>query len=259
MNDIRYHIYRFISLVLIGLVINACGGSSTGSDGGNGGNSGGGNQQGSTQYSLSVDVSPNGTGSVDPSSGTYDEGGSVDIKATANNGYAFSKWTGDKQSTNNPITITMDQDYSLTANFVDATSEYLVTMSIADSLNTAGNRKLGQKQSASDGFNAGEDVERPNQDPPGNALIAYFKTDGHKLLEDYRASDSRELTWNLQLKAGAGDSLSLSWSINQTKLNGTLKLQSSDGKINMDMTNSQNLDIRAMDYDSLLIHYQFSN
>ena len=258
MNDMKYHIYQLISLVFIGLVINACGGSSTGSDSGNGSNSNGGNQQGSTQYSLSVDVSPNGTGSVDPSSGTYDDGTSVDVQATADNGYAFSKWTGDMQSTDNPITITMDQDHSLTANFVDATSEYLVTMTIADSLNTAKNRILGQKQSASDGFD-GEDVERPDRNPPGDALIAYFKTDGHKLLEDYRASTSKELTWNLQLQAGTGDSLSLNWSIDKTELNGTLELQSGDGNINVNMTSTGQLNIKAMDYDSLLIHYQYSN
>jgi len=196
---------------------------------------------------------------VDPSSGTYDDGTSVDVEAAAADGYKFSKWTSDIEATDNPLSVTMDQDYSLTANFVETTSKYVVTMTISDSLNSAKNRKFGQKDSATAEFDPNMDVDRPDRNPPGDALIAYFKSDGHKLLEDYRASSSTQLTWNLQLQAGSGDSLSINWTIDKTQLNGTLRLQSSDKNIDVDMTNNQQFNFRAVDYDSLLIKYQLAN
>lgn len=248
-------IYKAIVLSFLGAAMVACGSSSTGSDSGGGKH----NQNSTPQYTLSTEISPSGSGSVDPSSGTYDEGTAVNVEATAGDGYKFSKWTGDIQSTDNPLSVTMDQDYSLTANFVETTSKYVVTMTISDSLHTADNRKFGQKDSATDDFDPDTDVERPDQNPPGDALIAYFKSNGHKLLEDYRSPSSTQLLWNLQLRAGAGDSLSLNWTIDKTKLNGTLRLQSSDGNIDIDMTNRQKLDFKAADYDSLLIKYQLSN
>ena len=44
-------------------------------------------------------------------------GTSVTFNATADTGYHFKNWTGDKSSTNNPYTFNMDADTSLTANF----------------------------------------------------------------------------------------------------------------------------------------------
>lgn len=58
-------------------------------------------------------------GTTDPSPGnySYDPGTQVIIKAIANSGYQFSGWSGDASGTTNPITITMDSDKSITANF----------------------------------------------------------------------------------------------------------------------------------------------
>jgi len=58
-------------------------------------------------------------GTIDPSPGTYtyDEGTEVAIRAIPNSGYTFSGWSGDASGTTNPITITMDSDKSIAANF----------------------------------------------------------------------------------------------------------------------------------------------
>ncbi len=69
-------------------------------------------------YSLNVTVSPDASyGSVDPASGTYKKGTSVTITATPNTGYTFSGWSGDTTATNNPLTIVMNRDMNITANF----------------------------------------------------------------------------------------------------------------------------------------------
>lgn len=48
--------------------------------------------------------------------GTYATGSSVEISATAADGYTFSRWTGSTTSTSNPLSITVDGNKSYTAN-----------------------------------------------------------------------------------------------------------------------------------------------
>jgi len=52
-----------------------------------------------------------------PDSGTYPAGTTLQVLAIPNPGLRFGSWSGDVQSTSNPITITMDRDYNLQANF----------------------------------------------------------------------------------------------------------------------------------------------
>ena len=75
------------------------------------------------QYSLTVSVSPSGVGSVtkSPDKATYVYGDVVTLTATANPGYTFSTWSGDASSSQNPITITIDNNKSVASNFVRET------------------------------------------------------------------------------------------------------------------------------------------
>ncbi|MCK5159001.1 MAG: hypothetical protein KAR08_07580, partial [Candidatus Heimdallarchaeota archaeon] len=68
---------------------------------------------------LTLAINSGNGGTVNPSSGTYiyDAGTEVIITAVPENGYRFSEWSGDASGTANPITITMDSDKSVKANF----------------------------------------------------------------------------------------------------------------------------------------------
>ncbi len=69
-----------------------------------------------TQYMFNA-VS-GGNGSVVASNGWNDAGTpGVTATATPSNGYSFTGWTGSISATNNPIILTMNQAYSITANF----------------------------------------------------------------------------------------------------------------------------------------------
>ncbi|MBA7571990.1 MAG: hypothetical protein GH159_00525 [Dehalococcoidia bacterium] len=71
-------------------------------------------------YTLTTSVNPSGAGSVSPSGGEYDAGSSVSLSATANSGYVFDYWNGSASGTGPNISVTMDADKSITANFVAA-------------------------------------------------------------------------------------------------------------------------------------------
>jgi uncharacterized protein (TIGR02145 family)/uncharacterized repeat protein (TIGR02543 family) len=79
-----------------------------------------------SQYILTTNVSPAGSGSVAPTGGTYNAGTVVTVTATQNPGYLFVNWSGASTSTNPSIQLTMNGNYSLTANFqIVQTSQWL--------------------------------------------------------------------------------------------------------------------------------------
>ncbi|SMD33830.1 Por secretion system C-terminal sorting domain-containing protein [Reichenbachiella faecimaris] len=61
-------------------------------------------------------VSQSGYGTVDIASGSYPEG-DIDLTAASVFGHEFVNWTGDVTSTDNPLTLTLDADKGITANF----------------------------------------------------------------------------------------------------------------------------------------------
>ncbi|GAG53404.1 unnamed protein product, partial [marine sediment metagenome] len=73
------------------------------------------------QYTLTVAAGTGGTTDPSPGEHIFDTGTEVNITATPDTNYRFSGWTGDVPSgheNDNPITITMDSDKSVTANFI---------------------------------------------------------------------------------------------------------------------------------------------
>lgn len=76
-------------------------------------------------YSLTTQVTPEGSGTVSPSSGTFDEGASITISATPSANYIFKQWTGTGSGTANPFTFEINANSNLTAVFelIDADND----------------------------------------------------------------------------------------------------------------------------------------
>ncbi len=72
---------------------------------------------GPTQYTLTTNVSGQGSISLNPPGGTYDDGTVVTLTAVPASGWQFDGWSGDLSGSNNPETITMDADKNVTATF----------------------------------------------------------------------------------------------------------------------------------------------
>ena len=81
---------------------------------------------GGCSYTVTLSVNNSAMGSVS-GGGTYTQGATATISATPNNGYHFDHWSDG--NTQNPRTITVTQDVSLTAYFVqDEVQTYTVTV-----------------------------------------------------------------------------------------------------------------------------------
>jgi len=68
-------------------------------------------------YTLTT-VSTNGTVTTNPNQTSYNYGMNVILTATPNTGYSFTSWSGDATGSANPITVTMDRNKAITANFI---------------------------------------------------------------------------------------------------------------------------------------------
>ncbi|HAQ17724.1 MAG TPA: hypothetical protein DCR40_00650 [Prolixibacteraceae bacterium] len=63
-------------------------------------------------------IANNGTVVKNPTLASYNSGATVQLTATPNSGYVFSSWSGDATGSVNPLTVTMNANKNITANFI---------------------------------------------------------------------------------------------------------------------------------------------
>ncbi|MGM0392343.1 MAG: InlB B-repeat-containing protein [Bacteroidota bacterium] len=80
-----------------------------------------------SSFTLNV-TAQNGTVSKTPNQQTYNDGTQVVLTATPNNGYEFTSWSGDATGSNNPLTVTMNSDKDITANFTLIESSFTLNV-----------------------------------------------------------------------------------------------------------------------------------
>jgi hypothetical protein len=78
-------------------------------------------------YALDITISPEGSGTVSPGSGHYDEGSRITLTATSAAGYRFDHWAGDVSGNFTSVSVMMNADKSVTAVF---TKIYELTITI---------------------------------------------------------------------------------------------------------------------------------
>ena len=78
-------------------------------------------------YALTVNSGEGGT--VNSNGGTYNQGQTVSVRAIPNPGYEFTGWSGDASGTSNPLSITIDSNTSITAQFTRI--KYLLGVNIS--------------------------------------------------------------------------------------------------------------------------------
>tara|TARA_R100001143_G_scaffold52481_2_gene47670 strand:+ start:32281 stop:34593 length:2313 start_codon:yes stop_codon:yes gene_type:complete len=69
-------------------------------------------------YTINIEAVPAEAGTVTPASGEFESGRSLEISATANEHWVFSRWEGDHSGTVNPSVISMSSNKDIAAIFV---------------------------------------------------------------------------------------------------------------------------------------------
>lgn len=96
-------------------------------------------------YSLNV-IAVNGTVLKVPNKTAYNSGDIVQLTATANSGFKFTGWSGDANGTLNPLSVTMNADKNITANFIE---DVIIPVGPIVNLNTAGDFSILTKSGIS--------------------------------------------------------------------------------------------------------------
>ena len=86
-------------------------------------------------YSLSVTAIPEEGGVAEPVSGSFEAGTGIEVNASPAPGWIFKQWNGDMESDQNPLTLTMNRDLSIEAEFEYTGYELIVHIDGEGSVN----------------------------------------------------------------------------------------------------------------------------
>jgi len=196
------------------------------------------------EYTLTTNTVPAEGGSV-TGGGTYDCGSTVDVEAIAAFGWEFTGWSGDLSGTDNPTTIDIDGNKTVTANFALVYETECTTLSaarwnmvsipltpaggdcgtgpcwaegqVAIGVDGSGSDSVvfGVNPGAVDGIDYGFDV--PNPPSPFSPYVdGYFVQEPDRFGTDIKAPIACEETKSWTLKVaddGGATQVTLSWDI----------------------------------------------
>lgn len=115
------------------------------------------------EYNVTINVNGNGT-VTGANMGTYLEGTELTLTATPAEHYEFTGWTGDVTSTDNPLTVTVNSDVTITANFEK--QKHILTVFVND-------ENKGTIDVATDSHEYGTEVILTATPKPGYKLLAW--------------------------------------------------------------------------------------
>ncbi|MFW6121388.1 MAG: InlB B-repeat-containing protein, partial [Petrotogales bacterium] len=84
-----------------------------------------------SKYTLTININSDGIVTRDPDQETYNYGTLVNLTSYDNLGWSFSHWSGDLNGTENPTTINMTSNKTVTAHFTE--DRYTLTINIKGS------------------------------------------------------------------------------------------------------------------------------
>jgi len=122
------------------------------------------------QYDLTINANEGGT--TDPSPGTYTYGKGTEVTVTAipDDHFIFNRWSGDLSGSANPVTIIMDSDKSIKANF----------RLIYPPLNVSGQKILNQSLLQGEYINVLNWKVNPNNQGINIAKYRIYQMDGNQ-------------------------------------------------------------------------------
>lgn len=201
-------------------------------------------QEGDELPTISASVLPSTAGSV-LVSGQDSENQQVELVALANENWRFSNWSGDIQSDENPLNITLTENMQVNANFVLAGNEYQIDLRVDDG-EVISELSFGQMWGATDGFDTDLDLEGPPP-PPDDVLYAWFENSDRQLLHDFRNPYTNSVEWAVIINPGDSDVINLTWEIEIEDISGFLIFTDSNESISINMLEESGVELNLSD------------
>ena len=152
----------------------------------------------------------------------------VELTAQADSDWQFANWSGDVESTDNPVLLVMDGDKNITANFEPFSNEYTVHLTFQDNQGDF-QMQFGQSQ------NPVSFRRLAPPPPPAGALNAFFRYEGTNYVRDFRQDTETDIIWELRYQAGDGEDLEIKWNLDGSQIIGSLILTDEGGTFEIDM------------------------
>jgi len=139
-----------------------------------------------TFYTLNINSNPTEVATINPTSGDYLEGTEVNIRINTNEFYEFVKWSGDWNGTESPLTLTMDNNKNLTANFIlkdtdeDGVTDDIDTCPDTPEGESVDSNGCSSSQVDSDGDGVTDDVDTCPDTPQGESVDENGCSDSQK-------------------------------------------------------------------------------
>lgn len=168
-------------------------------------------------YTLAVNTVGNGTVTTSPDKSTYVSGEEIALTATPASGWIFEGWSGALVSSQNPDTLKITSDTTVTATFIEQPSaaNFTASLHVEDAAGHAQALNFGTNESATDDFNPSYDEKAPPPPPSGafDARLEHPST-GNVFWKDIRssASDGSTLSWTVRFQPASGSGpIHLAW------------------------------------------------
>ena len=154
------------------------------------------------KFILSVTITPDEGGTVSPDGGTFEDGTEVTLTGTPSEGYIFKEWMGDLKSTENPVSVSMDTDMSITLVFVKSDEDNDGVFDDVDQcLNTPEGEEVNEEGCSSsqidtDGDGISDDNDLCNDTPEGEEADEQGCADSQKDTDEDGVTDDLDVCPN---------------------------------------------------------------
>ncbi|MCB9137913.1 MAG: hypothetical protein H6642_06165 [Caldilineaceae bacterium] len=109
-------------------------------------------------YTLTTSTAGSGSLTVTPDQTRYDAGTEVTLTAAPASGWSFAGWSGDLTGTDNPVSLVMDEDKSVTATFIEQSPCYTLQLLAEGEGATPVASPLNSDDCNDGAYHAGEDI-----------------------------------------------------------------------------------------------------
>ena len=148
-----------------------------------------------TMYTLNVTSNPTEGGTINPTSGEYEEGTEVTLRVNTNTNYEFDKWSGSWSGSESPLTLIMDSDKNIVGNFKlmdsdgDGVTDDLDSCTDTPSGQNVDSNGCSDSQKDTDGDGVNDDVDTCSDTPSGETVDSNGCSDSQKDTDGDGVSD----------------------------------------------------------------------